>query len=264
MPYYESVFLARPDITAEQAEGLADTFTGVLDNQGGKVVSRENWGLRNLTYRIKKNRKAHYIMLNIDAPGPAIHEMERQMRFNEDVMRYLTIKVDALETDGDHYDPQSRTIALSPDIHDGKSLTAVVVAAHEVGHALQHKTNYGPLHLRWRMAKFVAISEKVASVLLVALPFVMVLTRIPIIGAFMLLAGIAILALPVLFHLITLPVELDASFNRALPILRKGQYLPESAMPAARKILTAAALTYVAASLASLLNFYRWIAILRR
>lgn len=181
-----------------------------------------------------------------------------------DKLKLEGIKVEALETDGDHYDPQNRTIALSPDIHDGKSLTAVVVAAHEVGHALQHKMNYGPLHLRWRMAKFVAMSEKIASVLLVALPFIMIITRIPVIGAFMLLAGIGILALPVLFHLITLPVELDASFNRALPILRKGQYLPESAMPAARKILTAAAFTYVAASLASLLNFYRWIAILRR
>ncbi|MEL0106944.1 MAG: 30S ribosomal protein S6 [Rhodospirillales bacterium] len=96
MSYYESVFLARPDITAEQVEGLADSFTKSLEDQGGKVVSRENWGLRNLAYRIKKNRKAHYIMLNIDAPGPAIHEMERLMRLNEDVMRYMTIKVDEL------------------------------------------------------------------------------------------------------------------------------------------------------------------------
>lgn len=96
MSYYESVFLARPDITTEQVEGLADTFTKTIEEQGGKVASRENWGLRNLTYRIKKNRKAHYIMLNIDAPGPAIHEMERLMRLNEDVMRYMTIKVDEL------------------------------------------------------------------------------------------------------------------------------------------------------------------------
>jgi len=96
MSYYESVFLARPDITAEQADGLADSFTKTIEEQGGKVVNRENWGLRSLTYRINKNRKAHYVMLNIDAPGPAIHEMERLMRINEDVIRYLTIKVDAL------------------------------------------------------------------------------------------------------------------------------------------------------------------------
>jgi small subunit ribosomal protein S6 len=96
MSYYECVFLARPDITVEQADGLADTFTKTLEDQGGKVITRENWGLRGLTYRINKNRKAHYLMLNIDAPGPAIHEMERLMRINEDVVRYLTIKVDEL------------------------------------------------------------------------------------------------------------------------------------------------------------------------
>ncbi len=96
MSYYESVFLARPDITTEQADGLADSFANTLEKLGGKVVNRENWGLRSLTYRINKNRKAHYVMLNIDAPGPAIHEMERLMRINEDVLRYLTIKVDAL------------------------------------------------------------------------------------------------------------------------------------------------------------------------
>ena len=96
MSYYESVFLARPDITVEQAEGLADSFTKTIEDQGGKVVTQENWGLRGLTYRINKNRKAHYVMLNIDAPGPAIHEMERLMRINEDVIRYLTIKVDEL------------------------------------------------------------------------------------------------------------------------------------------------------------------------
>lgn len=96
MSFYESVFLARPDITTDQAEGLADTFTKLIEDQGGKVANRENWGLRGLSFRIKKNRKAHYIMLNIDAPGPAIHEMERQMRLNEDVIRYMTIKVDAL------------------------------------------------------------------------------------------------------------------------------------------------------------------------
>jgi small subunit ribosomal protein S6 len=96
MSYYESVFLARPDITVEQAEGLADTFTQAVEKQGGKVVNRENWGIRNLNFRIKKNRKAHYIMLNVDAPGTAIHELERLMRLNEDVIRFMTIKVDAL------------------------------------------------------------------------------------------------------------------------------------------------------------------------
>jgi Zn-dependent membrane protease YugP len=166
--------------------------------------------------------------------------------------------------DEDHYDPRSRTISLSPEVHDGKSLTAVAVAAHEVGHALQHKQGYGPLHLRWRLAGVVALSEKAAALMLVALPFAVALTRLPVIGVLLLVGGIGLLFLPVMFHLVTLPVELDASFNRALPILEKGRYLPESALPIARRILMAAAFTYVSASLASLLNFYRWIAILRR
>lgn len=97
MAYYESVFIARQDITASQVEGLTESFSKLIADQGGKVASAESWGLRSLAYRIKKNRKGHYVLLNIDAPGPAIHEMERQMRINEDVLRYLTIKVDAFE-----------------------------------------------------------------------------------------------------------------------------------------------------------------------
>lgn len=176
----------------------------------------------------------------------------------------LDTRVTRTVENSDHYDPANRTVALSPAVHDGRSLTAVVIAAHEIGHALQHKQGYRPLYLRWHMAGLVAASEKIASLLLLSLPLVMILTRIPALGGIMLITGLGILSLPVMFHLITLPVELDASFNRALPLLEKGRYLPHAALPAARKILMAAAFTYVAASLASLLNFYRWIAILRR
>lgn len=172
--------------------------------------------------------------------------------------------VEMTDPGSDHYDPESKTVRLSPDVYNGRSLTAVVIAAHELGHALQHKSAYGPLYLRWRMAKYVAFAEKLASIMLVAFPFVALLTRMPFIGGLMLLCGIAILILPVLFHLVTLPVELDASFRRALPLLIHGEYLPETAIPIARKILTAAALTYIAASLASMLNFYRWLIFLRR
>jgi len=97
LAYYESVFIARQDITATQVEGLTETFSELIKEQGGSVASTENWGLRSLAYRIKKNRKGHYVMMNIDAPAGAIHEMERQMRINEDILRYLTIKVDAFE-----------------------------------------------------------------------------------------------------------------------------------------------------------------------
>jgi len=97
LPLYENVFIARQDISAAQAEALAETFANILAEQGGRVTKREYWGLKNLTYRIKKNRKGHYTLFNIDAPAAAVHEMERNMRLNEDVLRYLTVKVEELE-----------------------------------------------------------------------------------------------------------------------------------------------------------------------
>ena len=179
-------------------------------------------------------------------------------------LQLTDFSVQALDTAGDHYDPENKTVCLSPGVHEGKSLTAVVVAAHEVGHALQHFTGYKPLYLRWNLAKYIAFVEKAASVLLVSFPFVALLSKSPLAGGLMLVLGLAILLLPVVFHLVTLPVEWDASFNRALPLLLEGEYLPKAAEPMIRRILTAAALTYVSASLFSLLNFYRWIAFLRR
>ena len=97
MPFYENVFIARQDISTPQVESLADDFTKIIEDQGGTVAKREYWGLRGLAYRIKKNRKAHYVLFNIDAPAEAVHEMERQMRLHEDVLRYLTLRVDELE-----------------------------------------------------------------------------------------------------------------------------------------------------------------------
>jgi Zn-dependent membrane protease YugP len=164
---------------------------------------------------------------------------------------------------GDHYDPINKVVRLSEAVYDGKSLTAVAVAAHEVGHAIQDELNYAPLKLRSRLVGLASVSERIGAMILVALPFITALTRIPAAGALMLVAGLAILLVPVIVHLITLPVEFDASFKRALPILALG-YVPDEEMPAARHILTACALTYVAASLAALLNFWRWIYFLRR
>src|SRR5271155_438202 len=97
MPLYENVFIARQDISGAQVDALADTFTQLITEQGGEVKKRENWGLRNLAYRMSKNRKGHYVLFNIDAPAPAIAELERTMRINEDVLRYLTIRVDKFE-----------------------------------------------------------------------------------------------------------------------------------------------------------------------
>ena len=97
MPFYENVFIARQDISAPQMEILTDDFSKIIEDQGGKIAKREYWGLRGLAYRIKKNRKAHYVLLNIDASAQAVQEMERQMRLHEDVLRYLTLRVDELE-----------------------------------------------------------------------------------------------------------------------------------------------------------------------
>ena len=97
MPLYEHIFLARQDISSQQVEGLVDQFKAVIEEGGGKVGKVENWGLKSLTYRIRKNRKAHFTLMNIDAPPAAVAEMERQQRIHEDVLRVMTIKVDELE-----------------------------------------------------------------------------------------------------------------------------------------------------------------------
>jgi len=97
MSLYENVFIARQDISGAQVDALTDAFAQLLTDNGGEVKKRAYWGLRNLAYRMRKNRKGHYVLLNIDAPPPAIAELERTMRINEDVTRYLTIPVDAIE-----------------------------------------------------------------------------------------------------------------------------------------------------------------------
>lgn len=97
MALYEHIFLARQDVSAQQVEELTNQLTEVLASNGGKVTKNEYWGVKTLSYRIRKNRKAHYSLLNIDAPHAAVAEMERQMRINEDILRFMTIRVDELE-----------------------------------------------------------------------------------------------------------------------------------------------------------------------
>jgi len=97
MPYYENIFIARQDVTSAQVEGLVEHFAGIVTAQGGNVTKKEFWGLKSLSFRIKKNRKGHYVLLNIDAPPAAVIEMERNMRIHEDVLRHLTVRVEALE-----------------------------------------------------------------------------------------------------------------------------------------------------------------------
>ena len=97
MPLYEHVFLARQDASTQQVEELTTQMTGIVEQAGGKVTKTENWGVRSLTYRMNKNRKAHFVLLNIDAPSAAVAEIERQERISEDVIRYLTVRVEELE-----------------------------------------------------------------------------------------------------------------------------------------------------------------------
>src|SRR6201997_5252744 len=97
MPLYEHVFLARQDASTQQVEELTSQMTGIVEQAGGKVTKTENWGVRSLTYRINKNRKAHFVLLNIDAPSAAVAEIERQERISEEVIRYLTVRVEELE-----------------------------------------------------------------------------------------------------------------------------------------------------------------------
>jgi small subunit ribosomal protein S6 len=97
MPLYEHVFLSRQDVSAQQVEELTAQLTGVLEQLGGKVTKLEQWGVKSLSYRVRKNRKAHFTFMNVDAPSAALSEIERQERLNEDVLRYLTIRVDEHE-----------------------------------------------------------------------------------------------------------------------------------------------------------------------
>ncbi|HYD14819.1 MAG TPA: 30S ribosomal protein S6 [Hyphomicrobium sp.] len=97
MPLYEHVFIARQDLAQAQVDALAETATRIIEAAGGKVVKTETWGLRSLAYRMAKNRKGHYVMLDFDAPPAAVAELERQTQINEDVIRYMTVRVDEHE-----------------------------------------------------------------------------------------------------------------------------------------------------------------------
>jgi len=173
------------------------------------------------------------------------------------------VSVEKTEIDNDHYDPQSRSVRLGPNNHDQNSLTALAVAAHEVGHAIQHHRGEALLSMRTRLIQVASVAQKIGAAALVVMPIAALVTRVPSIGLMLLIAGVGSMFIASLVHLVTLPVELDASFNKALPILREG-YVSKDDEPKVRRVLRAAALTYLAGSLASLLNLWRWIAILRR
>jgi len=165
--------------------------------------------------------------------------------------------------EGDHYDPKDKVVRLLPQHMNKRSLSAVVIAAHEVGHAMQDATEYGPLKTRTSLAKIAQRIESTGSVVMLAAPILLLVTKSPAGMILSYLAGAIILSATILLHAMTLPVEFDASFKRALPVLKEGGYLKDRDLGKARHILKAAAYTYVAAAAMSLLNVARWFRVIR-
>lgn len=175
----------------------------------------------------------------------------------------IDVSVEETDEGNDHYDPESKTVRLSPKNFHDNSLTAVAVATHEVGHAIQHHNNESKLALRSRLIETSIKLQKVGSIIMMIMPIVILLTRNPLAGLIFFATGFLTISGATVIHLVTLPVEWDASFGKALPILKEG-YIREEEFSAVDQILKAAAFTYVASSLMSILNVWRWIALLRR
>jgi len=164
---------------------------------------------------------------------------------------------------GNHYDPEAKTVRLTAKHHDGRSLSAVAIAAHEVSHALQDARGERMLALRQRLVKFASVTDRFAGVFFIASPILGGLARTPVAFFGLVGLGVALLAVRVIVDLVTLPVETDASFKKALPILESGGYVDPADMPAVRSVLRVAAFTYLAGALISLVNLARWIRLLR-
>ena len=167
------------------------------------------------------------------------------------------VKVETTDK-GDHYDPEARAVRLLPQHHDGRSVAAIAIAAHEVSHAIQHARGEPAFIRRVELVRKLVWVERTAMCVLLVLPWTAFWGKSPALAALNFAAVVALLGIGVVVHAATLPVEYDASFNKALPVLEGRRYLSEQDMPAARSVLKAAAYTYVAAALATLLNIARW------
>lgn len=217
------------------------------------------------------------LVLLIAGPGLwARHVLERHGREEYfsgtgiDLARILVrdLKLDGVRVEttdkGDHYDPLEKVVRLNPSMSGRRSLTAVVVAAHEVGHAMQDQSGGGLLQFRTRLVQVGIWVERIGAAAILVAPLLGAALQVPLVGRLLLVAAVFVLGIPVLVHLVTLPVELDASFKRALPLLRAGRYIPPEDEGAARQILSACALTYLAQALASMFNILRWARLFRR
>ena len=209
-------------------------------------------------YWVKRTLHKYNLKDEENFPGSA-HELARHLLDRFDLQH---VKVEETEL-GDHYDPENLAVRLTKDKFNTKTLTAITVAAHECAHALQHAAHEPLFMLRSKLAYTTVWASRLGSFLLFAAPVLGLLSRAPSVVMLNIAGAFLIIGFALLIQLVTLPVELDASFNKAMPLLKSG-YLTPQQVPAARKILRAAAWTYVAASLTSLLNFWRWLAVLKR
>jgi Zn-dependent membrane protease YugP len=216
----------------------------------GLAIFGPSWWVRHVLARHGVDRP--------DLPGTG-SELARHLL---DEAGLAHVKVEPTDR-GDHYDPESYAVRLLPQHHDGRSIAAVAVAAHEVSHALQHARGEPAFALRFDLVKNLDWIDKVAGGIMLLAPIVFILVKAPLLFALQMIAGVLLLATHVIVHVVTLPVEFDASFGKALPALERGHYLASSDLPAARRVLQAAALTYVAAALVTLLDIARWFRILR-
>lgn len=172
------------------------------------------------------------------------------------------VKVERGSKGNDHYSPDEKIVSLSPEVYDGKSVTAVSVAAHEVGHALQFCRQEPVSKLRVKYLGRAFQIKRLGSFIMMSVPFIGILTKSPAVFLILGLAGVFTMLVSVLMYAAILPEEYDASFNKALPILKEG-YLPTQFIPGSKSVLRACALTYVAAALMDVLNLWRWFRFIR-
>jgi Zn-dependent membrane protease YugP len=203
---------------------------------------------------LKKHRQPHP-----DIPGSGLQFAEHLVK----KLELTGIRIE--ETDqGDHYDPIEKVVRISTANAHSNSLTAITTVAHEMGHALQDKEDYPELKQRTALIERAAMMQKFAGFALMLTPILIPLTHSPMVGIMTFGAGFIAMGVPVIIHLSTLPVEFDASFKRALPLLQEGGYLNKKDNKTAKTILFACAMTYVAASLSSLFNLWKWLKALKR
>lgn len=208
------------------------------------------------------NLWTNHILKKYSRPHPDIPGTGGQ--FAEHLIKKYELPVTLEETpSGDHYDPVEKVVRISSENYHSNSLTAITTVAHEIGHALQDKTGYDPLTQRTVLIERSQWMQKFSGIALMITPVLIPLLHTPMIGLVTFGAGFIAMGVPVMIHLSTLPVEFDASYKRALPLLKEGHYLSNNDLKKAHKILRACAMTYVAASLSSLFNLWKWIRALK-